>query len=91
MRCLQTQQIATITIHQRRPVNFAVPIELAALVFWFLACQPARLIALSVWLAARDAWLYSSGWLADLRLIWYAICDLNSWQGLISEVFYVAT
>ena len=91
MKYLQTQQIAHITIYQHRPVNFAVPVELATLVFWFLACQPARLIALSTWLVARDACLYVSGWLSDLELIWRAVCDWQGWRITLGELVYVGT
>lgn len=50
MRYLSTAKIAAVTINTgaAQPVRFIVPVELAVIVFWFLASRSARLAGLLV-------------------------------------------
>jgi hypothetical protein len=85
MKFLSTtnHRFTTITIAARQDAPFVVPIELAALIAWFLISSRARLTALVAWGLAMDvAWQYHrfckyiDGWKADLFLMKLAILDL---------------
>lgn len=69
-RYLSTQHFSTIIIQDRAAIRFVVPVELAVMIFWFLANRPARLTALMTWAACRGL----IGWCR-------AICDLDGWKG----------
>jgi hypothetical protein len=82
VKYLSVQRLSTITIQDRATFSFVVPVELAVIVFWFLASRPARLIAVLAWSVCQSAagwWLAVTdlkGWRADLELIRLAILDL---------------
>jgi hypothetical protein len=79
MNYLSTQHFSTIIIQDRAAIRFVVPVELAVIVFWFLASRPARLTALMAWSVCRGliGWVRAicdlDGWRADLGLIWLAL------------------
>lgn len=60
-----TPRFAVVTIESRQAVDFVVPVEIAALVFWFLASRSARLVALVACCLVRD-----------LVNLYHSICDL---------------
>jgi hypothetical protein len=85
MRFLSTtnHRFTTITIAERQDAPFVVPIELAALITWFLVSSRARLAALVAWSLAMDVagqyyrfCDYLAGWRNDLIIIKLAILDL---------------
>lgn len=83
MRYLNSAKLATVTIQNRQAVCFAVPVDLAMLLFWFLASPVARLVALVVWCVVRGLVRryhrfcdYLAGWRRDLNLMWSAFLDL---------------
>jgi hypothetical protein len=80
VRYLSTQRLSTIIIQDRAAIRFVVPVELAVMIFWFLANRPARLTALVAWAICRGLMGqyrafcdYLRGWREDLGLIWLAL------------------
>jgi hypothetical protein len=83
MKYLTEVRLATITIEDRQAIRFTVPVELAIMIFWFLASRQARLLALITWWLTGAAirqyhgfCSYLTGWQADLSLIRLAIVRL---------------
>lgn len=83
MKYLSESRLSRITIQDREAVDFFVPVELAALVFLFLASKAARLVALVAWAVVRDLVTqyqrfcdYLAGWRNDLIIMKLALLDL---------------
>jgi hypothetical protein len=64
-------------------IRFTVPVELAIMIFWFLASRQARLLALMGWWIARRVvreyyrlYDYLAGWKKDISLVRLALIRL---------------
>lgn len=76
MKYLTEVRLARVTIQERQAVSFAVPVELAIMIFWFLANRQARFLALMTWWLVEAAVKqyhilcdYLAGWQEDIALI----------------------
>jgi hypothetical protein len=86
MKYLSTQQFSTVIIQDRAAIRFVVPVELAVMIFWFLANRPARLTALMAWAICQEVTSWYSlifdlaGWRRDLVVIRLAVLDLLGYR-----------
>lgn len=83
MKYLSATHFAQVTIRDRQAIRFTVPVELAIMIFWFLASRQARLLALVTWhiigaLVKQYHHLcaYLAGWCQDMVLIRLALVRL---------------